>query len=421
MHVEHLSLTNFRNYARLELSLPVNRPIVLHGANAQGKTSLLEAIYYLAASQSPHASSDRQLINWRTEDEPLPFARLAAEVEGRGGSFNRIEMALVLDRAADGSQRFKKSIRINGVDKRVMDLVGLLAVVLFLPQDLSLIEGSPSERRRFMDSTLSQVDREYVQALTVYEKALPQRNALLKRISDGYASTDELSYWNDQLVTSGSVIIANRQRFLRELEMSAQQAHLDLTGKRETLTLRYQPNFLPTAEGDGQMSFDMFGLDLHRDLSAEQIAPQFEEQLVKEQAESIDRGMTLCGPHRDELRLNINGRDAGLYGSRGQARTAVMALKMAELTWMKDRIGEWPILLLDEVVAELDAHRRAYLLERINGATQTLLTTTDMDVFPNAFVERATIWEVSDGQIQTERANTINHSPTGRLRTDTES
>lgn len=401
MHVEHLSLTNFRNYARLELSLPVNRPIVLHGANAQGKTSLLEAIYYLAASHSPHTASDRQLINWRAEDEPLPFARLAAEVEGRGGQFNRVEMALVLERGQDGNQRFKKNIRINGVDKRVMDLVGLLAVVLFLPQDLSLIEGSPNERRRFMDNTLAQVDRDYVQALNVYEKALPQRNALLKRISDGYASADELPYWNDQLVTSGSIIIANRQRFLRELEMSAQQAHLDLTGKREMLTLRYQPNFLPTAEGDGQMSFDMLGLDLHRDLSPDQIAPQFEEQLKKEQAESIDRGMTLCGPHRDELRLNINGRDAGLYGSRGQARTAVMALKLAELAWMRDRIGEWPILLLDEVVAELDANRRAYLLERINGATQTLLTTTEMDIFPSAFVDRATIWEVVDGQIDT--------------------
>ncbi len=412
MHVEHLSLTNFRNYARLELSLPVNRPIVLHGANAQGKTSLLEAIYYLAASHSPHASSDRQLINWRAEDEPLPFARLSAEVEGRGGSYNRVEMALVLERSPDGGQRFKKSIRINGVEKRVMDLVGLLAVVLFLPQDLSLIEGSPIERRRFMDNTLSQVDRDYVQALTVYEKALPQRNALLKRISDGYSSVDELPYWNDQLVSSGSVIIANRQRFLRELELSAQQAHLDLTGKREMLTLSYQPNFMPTAEGDGQMSFDMLGLDLHRDLSAEQIAPQFAEQLEKEQKESIDRGMTLCGPHRDELRLNINNRDAGLYGSRGQARTAVMALKLAELTWMRERIGEWPILLLDEVVAELDAQRRSYLLERINGATQTLLTTTEMDIFPAEFVERATVWEVSDGQIDTNKANSINHKDT---------
>ncbi|MBL8117675.1 MAG: DNA replication/repair protein RecF [Anaerolineae bacterium] len=400
MYVEHLSLTNFRNYARLETSLPANRPVVLHGANAQGKTSLLEAIYYLAASRSPYTATDRQLIHWRAEEEPIPFARLAAEVTGNNG-FNRIEMALVLERTPDGAQRFKKTIRINGAEKRVMDLVGLVAVVLFLPQDLSLIEGSPSERRRFMDTTLSQVDRDYLAALNTYEKILPQRNALLKRIAENQSSPAELTYWDDQLVTAGSVLIAGRQRFLRELEANAQQAHLDLTGRRELLTLSYQPSFLPTAEGDGQLSFDMLGLDLHRGLTADQIAPQYADRLRAEQTESIERGMTLCGPHRDELRLNINNRDAGLYGSRGQARTAVMALKLAELAWMHDYIGEWPILLLDEVVAELDSQRRAYLLDRINGATQTLLTTTEMEIFPASFLERATIWEVTDGQITT--------------------
>ncbi|MBZ0285438.1 MAG: DNA replication/repair protein RecF [Anaerolineae bacterium] len=400
MHIEHLSLTNFRNYARLEVSLPQNRPVVLHGANAQGKTSLLEAIYYLATSRSPYTTSDRQLIHWRVEDDPIPFARLAADVKARHGAYNRIEMALVLERTADGLQRFKKSIRINGAEKRVMDMVGMIAVVLFLPQDLSLIEGSPSERRRFMDDTLTQVDADYVQALNTYEKILPQRNALLRRIADKQASPGELAYWDEQLVTSGSVLIAGRQKFLRELEVNAQGAHLDLTGRREALTLAYQPSFLPTAEGNGQLSFNMLGLDLNREMNPEQIAPQFADRLRTEQADSIDRGMTLCGPHRDELRLNINGRDAGLYGSRGQARTAVMALKLAELNWMRDRIGEWPILLLDEVIAELDAQRRAYLLERIDGATQTLLTTTEMDIFPAVFVERATVWQVTDGQIE---------------------
>jgi DNA replication and repair protein RecF len=143
----------------------------------------------------------------------------------------------------------------------------------------------------------------------------------------------------------------------------------------------------------------MLGLDAHRELSAEQIAPQFADQLQVTQAESISRGVTLCGPHRDELRLFINNRDAGLYGSRGQARTAVMALKLAELAWMRERIGEWPLLLLDEVVAELDNQRRAYFLERISGATQTLLTTAELEIFPAAFLERATIWHVRDGQI----------------------
>jgi DNA replication and repair protein RecF len=148
------------------------------------------------------------------------------------------------------------------------------------------------------------------------------------------------------------------------------------------------------------MSFDAVGLDLHKELTPDQIAPQFADQLKAEQRESIQRGMTLCGPHRDELRLFINERDVGLYGSRGQARTAVMAFKLAELEWMRQRIGEWPILMLDEVVAELDASRRAYLLERVNGATQTLMTTTELDIFTPDFLKRATVWHVSEGQIE---------------------
>ena len=404
MLVEHLSLTNFRNYARLEISLPANRPVVLHGDNAQGKTSLLESIYYLAASRSPYTASDRQLIHWRAEDEPIPFARLAADVQSRIHGFNRIEMALVLERTPDGGQRFKKTIRVNGADRRVMDIVGMVAVVLFLPQDLSLIEGPPTDRRRFMDTTLSQVDKDYLNALNTYDRVLPQRNALLRRIAEKQSSVSELAYWDEQLIESGSILISERQKFLRELEVDAQQAHLDLTGKRELLTLSYQPSFLPSAQGNGQLSFNSLGLDLHRQLEPSDIAPQFAEQLQVGLTESINRGVTLFGPHRDELRLNINEHDAGLYGSRGQARTAVMALKLAELSWMKSRIGEWPILLLDEVVAELDSQRRAYLLDRIDGATQTLLTTTELDIFPPAFLERATIWQVSGGQIDTNHA-----------------
>lgn len=401
MHVEHLSLTHFRNYARLELSLPASQPVVLHGANAQGKTSLLEAIFYLATSRSPYTLSDRQLIHWRAEEEVIPFARLAADLRTGRGGLERLEMVLVLERAGDGGQRFKKTIRLNGAEKRVMDVVGLMAVVLFLPQDLSLVEGPPGDRRRFVDGTLAQVDRDYFQALAIYEKILPQRNALLKRIAEKQASPGELPYWDDQLVTAGSVLIAGRQRFLRELEVSAQTAHLELTGRRELLTIQYQPSFAPTAEADGQLSFSALGLDLHRDLNPEQIAPQFADRLDAELDESISRGMTLCGPHRDELRLFINGRDVGLYGSRGQARTTVMALKLAELEWMRARIGEAPVLLLDEVVAELDSQRRAYLLERLDGSTQTLLTTTELEIFPRSFLERAAVWHVTDGQIST--------------------
>jgi DNA replication and repair protein RecF len=400
MHLEHLSLTNFRNYARLEWTIPKGTT-VLHGANAQGKTSLLEAIYYLVTSRSPYTTSDRQLIHWRAEDDPIPFARVAAEVSTRRSPLDRIEMTLMLE-MGNGAPRFKKVIKINGSEKRVKDLVGLMNVVLFLPRDLTLVEGSPTDRRRFMNDTLAQVDYEYLTALNTYEKILPQRNALLRRISDNQAAPHELAYWDSQLIQAGAVLIAGRQRFLRELEADAQQAHHDLTGRLETLTLNYQPSFTPTAAGDGQLSFEMVGLDLHRELTAEAIAPQFADQLEAEKDESIRRGVTLSGPHRDELRLLINDRDAGLYGSRGQARTAVMALKLAELAWMKERIGEWPLLLLDEVIAELDANRRAYLLARLDGATQTLLTTTELDIFTSSFLDRTAILHIVDGQIASD-------------------
>lgn len=399
MQIDHLSLTNFRNFARLELSLPAERPIVLYGDNAQGKTSALEAIYYLSTSTSPYTTSDRQLIHWRTESDPIPFARLSAELGGKSGAIDKLDITLLLEKGS-GTPRFKKSVKHNSIEKRVMDVVGLLNVVLFLPQDLSLVEGAPADRRRFMNATLRQVKRDYFQALNEYEKILPQRNALLKRIGERRAGAVELEYWDEQLAGCGAILIAGRQQFLRELEIKACDTHHGLTGGKETLSLRYMPSILPRADADGgQLSFDLLGLDLNRQLSPQEIEPQFVEQLQRRRSEAIRRGVTLAGPHRDELRLFINDRDCGLYGSRGQARTAVMALKFAELEWMRDQMGEYPLFLLDEVVAELDSKRRGFLLDRLNGGAQTLLTTTELDIFDSGFLNTAQVFHVRDGQI----------------------
>ncbi len=399
MQIDHLSLTNFRNYARLEFSPPADRPVVLVGDNAQGKTSALEAIFYLATSTSPYTSSDRQLIHWRTEKDPIPFARLSAEIGGANGAYHKLDVTLLLDMTA-GKPRFKKAVKLNNIEKRVMDVIGLLNVVLFLPRDLSLVEGSPSDRRRFMDGTLRQVDLEYLLALQEYEKLLPQRNALLKRIGERRADAVELEFWDEQLAASGAIIIARRQRFLRELELKARATHLALTGGRETLSLHYRPSILPSAAGQGrQLAFDISGLDLQRQLTAAEIRPQFLERLLAQRQEAIGRGITSAGPHRDELRLFINERDCGLYGSRGQARTAVLALKFAELQWMRDQLGEYPLFLLDEVVAELDSSRRAYLLERLDGAAQTLVTSTELEIFSPDFLGRAKVYQVKNGQI----------------------
>lgn len=397
MHIEHLSLQNFRNYARLEMSLP-RGPILLHGANAQGKTSLLEAIYYLATARSPYTTSDRQLINWNVDRDLFSFAKIGAEVASRDDVLNRVEITLT-EGVGTGGGRLNKEIRVNGVPRRLMDLVGQVNVVMFLPQDLTLIEGPPAERRRYMNVTLCQTDSDYCRALGTFEKVLSQRNALLKRIADREAGPDQLDYWDEQITESAGVVVAGRQRLLRELEVKARRVHYELSGGGEDLELLYQPGFEATANNSGQLSFDVLGLDLNRQLDAAEIAAQYAARLAESRHEEIARGMTLSGPQRDELRLLFNGHDLGLYGSRGQARTAVMALKLAELEWMRDTVGEWPILLLDEVIAELDAARRAYLLDRINGVSQALLTTTEPDIFTPGFLERAARWHVHQGQI----------------------
>jgi DNA replication and repair protein RecF len=402
MRLFHLSLTNFRNYTRLELSLPPG-PILLHGSNAQGKTSVLEAVYYLATSRSPWTVTDRQLLNWHAQDGVMPYLRMSAEVENSRRPLTRIDITLIKDAADLGNtMRFKKEIRVNGVQRRAMDLLGEINVVMFLPQDLSIIEGAPGDRRRYLNVTLAQTDHDYAHALHTYEKALSQRNALLRRIDKRQASPAELTFWDEQLIAAGSVIVAGRQRLLRELEGLAQKVHNDLTGGAEMLELQYQPSFTPAAKNTGQMSFDVLGLDLHRQLEPKEIEPQFRTALAEHQREEIQRGVTLVGPQRDELRFIVNGYDLGLYGSRGQARTAVMAIKLAELDWMRGVTGEWPVLLLDEFIAELDTKRRTYLLDRIDGATQSILTTTEPDIFTRAFLDKAAVWKVHAGQISPE-------------------
>lgn len=398
MRILQLSLKNFRNYTRLELAMP-DTPVVLVGRNAQGKTSLLEAIYYLATASSPYTNSDRQLMNWRVENEVMPFTQVGAEVANLHHMTSRVEITLVREPTMNGIERFRKEVRINGVSKRNIDLLGLIAVVMFLPQDLALVEGGPNHRRRYLNLTLAQTDAAYTEALNRFDKTLSQRNALLKRISERQAQIHELEFWDEQLAESAAILIAGRQKLIRELEYLAQDIHRQLSGGQEDLELVYQPSFEPTATGDSQPSFNLLGLDLHRQLEATQIAPQFQEALMINRGEEIRRGMTLIGPQRDDMRFMVNGRDLGLYGSRGQARTSVMAIKLAELEWMRQTLRESPILLLDEVVAELDAERRMFLLERIQQVQQVLMTTTEPSVLHPDFLDHAEIWQVEMGQI----------------------
>ncbi len=400
MLIRHLSLTNFRLYSRLEASLPAG-PLILVGANAQGKTSLLEAVYYLATGQSHHATSDRQLINFLTlRTESLPFAKIVAEAVGRQDSSpKRLEIRLILDPTQTGESRLRKEVLVNGVKRRVGDLAGQVNGVLFLPQDLTIIEGSPSDRRRYIDLALGQVDPTYAFALSEYGKVLSQRNALLKQLQERGGSDSQLEFWDDRLCEHGALIFNARAAALADLETLASAIHRDLTRGADGLRLAYHPAYDPAGAPEGQLGLPL-EVPVHRvGLATADVQAGLRQRLQATRSEEIARGMTLCGPHRDEIRFLANGIDLGTYGSRGQARTAVLALKLAEVDWMRTKSGEWPILLLDEVLAELDVNRRRELLARLGGAEQCLLTTTDLTLFPAEFVERATVWEVETGRI----------------------
>lgn len=393
MYLKHLSLTNFRNYLHLELDLPPGL-ILLQGDNAQGKTNLLEAIYVLATSRSPHAQADRQMIRWGAEEEPLPFARLMGQVQKADGP-RHIEIVLVKAPVQGGrGNRLQKQIRVNGLRRRALDLVGEVNVVLFSPQDIDLVGGSPGLRRRYLDATLCQIDPRYCQALQQYNRILTQRNHLLRQLQEGRAGVDELLFWDQGLVEQGSVIIARRQEVVRGLDQLARAIHLDVTGGEEQLSLSYVSSFAR----DGTRRSYQLPLEPHP--HGEGITAAFRAHLKERQGEEIARGMTLVGPHRDDLRFTVHGVDMGVYGSRGQQRTIVLSLKLAEAELMKAETGEQPILLLDDLMSELDGVRRRYLTRRLGQYQQAILTTTDLRDYERDFLARVLLLRVHEGKIE---------------------
>lgn len=408
MHLRHLSLTNFRLYSRLEVDLP-SQAILLYGDNAQGKTSLLEAIYVLATGRSAHTTSDRQLINWLASEEGLtPHARLAADVvrkeRGDADRSLHIDMVLMLEPAkTEDGWRFRKQIKVNGAVVRTTDLIGQIAVVMFLPDDVEIVGGGPANRRKYLDNALAQVDVEYARALDLYGEVLAQRNALLRQLAETGGDLDQLLYWDEQLATAGTLITLKRQSMIAELEQLADRLHRDLTRERHTLRLRYQPAF-NADQPIGLVYQPSLNFDLPTqspEATFEQARKSFLKQLETRRKDELARGATLVGPHRDEVRFIADEIDLGVYGSRGQQRTAVLALKLAEVHWMRAQINDWPILLLDEVLAELDAHRRGFLLNQINGANQAILTATDPEMFTPEFRAQAKMVKVVRGRIAT--------------------
>lgn len=424
MLLSHLSLTHFRNYRHLELDF-TQRLTLLQGRNAQGKTSLLEAIYFLATSKPIQASTEREVVDWAAQEEPIPYSRVAATIYDPNGyqhvvdshkALHPIELEILLTPRGDGLN-FSKQVRINGVNKRSLELIGMLRAVLFLPEDIKLVDGTPGERRRYMDIALCQIDPVYTRTLSAYQKVLAQRNSLLKQLRDqgaraGSASVDaQLSFWDEQLIETGSWVVARRHNFVAQLQPLAQMRHAELSEQREVMTVEFLPsfNYGPWPEAEYDLWLEGYLLEDHvwpwvnstaeNEVTVEQIAQVMREKLVTRRSRELAAGMTLYGPHRDDLRFVANHRDLRVYGSRGQQRSAALSLKLAEVQVMTDSTGAAPLLLLDDVMSELDAQRRNMLLEVLAGVEQAVITTTDWEDFAPEFRQQAQCLHVCDGKL----------------------
>lgn len=394
MRLKRLTLVNFRNYSRLEIGF--DRPlIVLQGDNAQGKSNLLEAIYMLATSKSPRATSDRDLLNWFADGDLQPYARIDAEIE-RGERTERIEITVLQTNGGANGAAVRKQIRINGVPRRALDLLGHLNVVLFVPQDVELVDGSPSVRRRYLDIMLCQINPRYCRMLSEYTHAVVQRSHLLRRLRERSGDPAQLTYWDEVLASRGAEVMAWRRRAVVALDHLAGATHRELTNGGEALHILYRPS-LPLPEA----LQPPLGLELA--VAPDEVAgiqALFTERLARLRPAELHQGACLVGPHRDDFRFLANGRDLQTFGSRGQQRTAALSLKIAETHLMRSETGEHPVLLLDDVLSELDSKRRDCLLEAVNGVEQAILTTTDLALFPAEFLARADSLQVTEGRIR---------------------
>lgn len=397
MYLKSLRLLNFRNYVRLEGHYEPGLTL-LHGPNAQGKTNFLEALYYLSTASASHARSDRQLIHFDAHEDVIPFARVEAEVVREDGA-QRVTLTIGLQKG-----RFQKRIEWNGVSKRNYEYVGEINVVLFLPEDIDLIASGPSLRRRYLDSTISQIDPAYYRALGEYDAVLSQRNAQLKALAERGSRPAEakeaLFFWDEKLVEAGAYIVLRRQQVLARLDELAGRIHPELTGYQEFLRLAYQPRLELGYHATHQLSLDMDSTLLREGtlLTLQEVEERFHRSLQQRQRAELARGMTLVGPHRDDVRFLVNDVDLTDYGSRGQQRTAALTLKLSEVALISEKRGESPILLLDDVMSELDESRRHYMTERLIQHPQVFLTTADLDAFPQPLRDAARLVQVEQGR-----------------------
>ena len=364
--LEALRLTDLRSYASLAVDFGPG-PHLVWGPNAAGKTSLLEAMVVLARGSSHRTTADVELIRWGAD---------VTRFEGHAGT-DHIEVALVRPGSAAAATGARKRIRVNGVARRAAALAERLRVVLFAPEDMLLVAGSPSLRRATLDQLASTLLPGYAAELATYGRALQQRNGLLRAIREETAAREELRYWDRPFLDAGGAVVAGRHELLERLARPLAAAHREIApeeGEAGALELEYVTN-APLGP-------------------AEAPRDALERRLAETAEKEIWNGTTLIGPHRDDVAFVMSGRDLSAFASRGQHRTAILALKLAELDLVREHDGRPPLLLLDDVFSELDPARRAHLVRRIADLPQAFVTTTTLDDLDPGLRAIATPWEV---------------------------
>lgn len=366
MFLHRLELTDYRNYRELAIDFSAHKVILL-GDNAQGKTNVLEAIGLLATGKSPVAAKDADLVRWGA-DQAIIRARVNRELG---------ETAVDMLVRTSG----RRAMRVNGLaQKRLADVLGKVLAVLFRSEDLLLVKGGPAERRDFLDTMLVQLSGAHYQQLHDYQRVVTQRNHQLRAIGEGSGRMDLLEVFDEQLVAMAIAIWRRRLRLIEALGPRVAERHAAIAEGKEAIGLRYLPSVpLEGPESDWE--------------------PQIRASLAEQRRKELGRGQTLVGPHRDDLELLIDGRPAKHFGSQGQQRTVVLALKLAELEHVRAVTDEAPLLLLDDVLAELDVRRQNALLASIGDDVQAFVTSTHLNDFSAAWLEQAEIYTVRQGQL----------------------
>lgn len=368
MFIKELFLKNYRSYNELGIQFDNNVNVIL-GENAQGKTNVMESIYVLAMAKSHRTSNDKDLIRWDQE-----YAKIEGRIQKQHGV---LPMELTI------SKKGKKA-KCNHIEQqKLSQYVGNINVVMFAPEDLHLVKGSPQVRRRFIDMEIGQVSPIYLHDMSQYQKILQQRNHYL-RLLQIKKQTDEtmLDILTEQFISVAAKIVLKRYEFLRLLESWALPIHSGISRGLETLKIQYKPS-----------------VDVSEDQDLSKMIEVFQEKFVKIKTRELERGVTMFGPHRDDLVFFVNGRDVQTFGSQGQQRTTALSLKLAEIELIHSEKGEYPILLLDDVLSELDDFRQSHLLNTIQGKVQTFVTTTSVDGIDHQTLKEASMFKVELGNM----------------------